>query len=120
QSRLTVLDWGVAMWTHVVTQPRHVGGFALYVLVDIPDKGHLDVIRYPWLKIDDQFGSAFAALGHLQPDSFPRWSLEVSGEAPQFVGVKRRRMMQADDERGVDLIQCTTKLVRDEDCRIIL
>src|SRR5262249_39587348 len=120
QSRLTVLDWGVAMRTHVVTQPHHVCGFALYVFVDVPDKGHLDVIRYPWLKIDCQFCSAFIALGHLQPDSFPRWSLEISGEAPQFVGVERRRMMQADDQCGVDLIQRTTKLVRDENCRIVL
>src|SRR5215471_9263064 len=115
-----VLDRDVAVRTHIVTQPYHVGGFALYVLVDVPDKGHFDVIRYTWLKIDDQFCSAFTSLGHLQPNSFPRWSLEVSGEAPQLVGVEWRRMMQADDQRSVDLIQRTAELVRDKDCRIVL
>lgn len=102
---VAVLHRRVALRADVRPQPGHVRRARPQVLADVAGEQRLLVRGGVRLAMQLELAAAVGSNAQAQADRLAACGLEVGRVAPQLRALKRPRVMQAHDERRVDLVE---------------
>src|SRR5262245_9114559 len=111
-------DRRAAMRADIVSQAHYVRGAREKVLMDILAEDDLLLRRNYGIEINLQLARAFSLACQLHTELLSGERLEIGSVAPELVSREGLGVVQAHDQRGIDVIEETVEPIAHQDCRM--
>src|SRR5688572_21789752 len=101
------------MRADVMPEALHIVGAAQQMFVNVFAEDDFLLDRDGGIEIHFQLARTFRPARELDPELFPGERFEIGGVAPKLILRERLRVMQPDDERGVNVVEEAVEAIAD-------